>query len=359
MNHLDVLIIGSGISGISMGCHLTEAHPDLHFAILEAREDIGGTWDLFRYPGIRSDSDMYTFGFNFRPWTEPQSIAPGPAIKKYLSETVHAFALRSKIRFGHRVTKLAWSSEERRWTASVDTKDGPVEISARFLVTCTGYYNYASGYRPSLAGIETFRGPVIHPQHWPEDLDYTDRKVVVIGSGATAVTLVPSLAASAAHVTMLQRSPSYVYSVPTVDRIAQWMKRWLPRRVAFFLARARNVFLQWYAYRWAQRHPAMARKFLRARTEAAVGEKVDVDVHFNPRYAPWDQRMCIIPDDDLFAALRSGQASVVTDTIERITESGIQLTSGQSLQADIIVTATGLQLQFLGGATVDLEGCTA
>ncbi|MEM7674689.1 MAG: NAD(P)/FAD-dependent oxidoreductase [Myxococcota bacterium] len=356
MNHLDVLIIGSGISGISMGCHLIKAHPDLRFTILEARQDIGGTWDLFRYPGIRSDSDMYTFGFNFRPWTNPQSIAPGPEIKEYLSETVQAFDLRSKIRFGHRVTKLAWFSKKQIWVASVETKEGPREITARFVVTCTGYYNYASGYRPTLNGVSSFEGLVVHPQHWPDELDYRGKKIVVIGSGATAVTLVPALAKSAEHVTMLQRSPSYIYSLPAVDRVATWMKRWLPSRLAYFLIRTRNIFLMWYSYRWAQRYPAQARKFLKAQAEAAVGSGVDVDVHFNPRYDPWDQRVCVIPDDDLFVALRSGRASVATDTIDRIEKDRILLTSGAQLDADIIVTATGLELQFLGGARLEIDG---
>lgn len=358
MKHFDVLIIGAGISGIGMGCRLKMNLPGLDFAILEGRDAIGGTWDLFRYPGVRSDSDMHTFGFNFRPWIEDRDIASGEAIIRYLNDTVDAYHLRPHIRFQHRVEGIAWSSTARRWTVTVRRNGAaePLTLSCRFLVTCTGYYRYDKGYQPDFPGIEGYSGLVVHPQRWPEGLETAGKRIVVIGSGATAVTLVPALAKTAAHVTMLQRSPTYIYSRPAADPITAALRRYLPLQIAHRLARARNIVFGWFVYRRARAAPDRIRTFLRNMAEEGVGPDIDVDVHFNPRYDPWDQRLCLIPDGDLFAALKSGDASIVTDTIARFTPEGLALASGETLDADIVVTATGLNLQFLGGATVAVDG---
>jgi monooxygenase len=358
LEEVDVLIIGAGISGIGMGCRLRMHNPDKRFVILEGRDAIGGTWDLFRYPGVRSDSDMYTFGYDFRPWPEPLDIAPGEAIRRYLEETVDEYGLRERIRFGHRVTRLSWSSEDRRWTAQVTrAEDGAqLEISCAFLVSCTGYYNYEEGYRPHFEGEEDFQGQILHPQGWPEDLDYTGKRVVIIGSGATAITLVPAMAKTAAHVTMLQRSPAYIFDRPAEDRWALALKRVLPERAAFRLTRAKKITQQWFFYNLARAWPQGVRRFLKQMARDGVGPEVDVETHFNPAYEPWDQRLCLTTDGDLYEALRSGAASVVTDTIERFTPEGVATRSGEVLEADIIVTATGLQLQFLGGADLELDG---
>ncbi len=357
MEHVDVLIIGAGISGIGAACHLRRRLPEKTFTILEGRDALGGTWDLFRYPGIRSDSDMFTFGYSFKPWVEDQDIATGDAILRYLNETVDEHGVREHIRFGHRVESVRWSSDARRWTATARRGDGAiVEIAADFLLTGTGYYDYAEGHRPRFEGIERFRGEVVDPQHWPEDLDYAGKRVLVIGSGATAVTLVPSMAKTAAHVTMLQRSPTYIFSRPGADPIAKKLRETLPGQLAYGLSRVKNVALSTAVYRYARAAPDRVRGFLRQMAVDGVGPDVDVDVHFNPKYDPWDQRLCLIPDGDLYEALRTGDASVVTDTIDHFDERGVVLTSGARIDADVVVPATGLKLQFLGGIRMEVDG---
>ncbi|MCL6420734.1 flavin-containing monooxygenase [Aestuariirhabdus haliotis] len=354
---LDVLVIGAGVSGIGAGCHLTMKNPGHSFAILERRPAMGGTWDLFRYPGVRSDSDMYTFGYNFRPWTERKDIADAKDILKYLSETAAEYGVDKKIRYQQSVTGANWSSSKKRWLISVSREDTgeTYQISCRFLITCTGYYDYEQGYLPEFEGYDGFKGTIAHPQHWPEDLDYADKKVLVIGSGATAITIVPSMAKTAEHVTMLQRSPTYIFSRPAIDGIAVWLNRLLPDKLAYKLLRAKNALLSLFIFTLSQRKPEKVRKFLRDMAAESVGPDVDVDVHFNPSYKPWDQRMCLIPDGDLFAALRAGSASIVTDQIDRFTPHGVFLKSGESIAADIIVPATGLKVQFLSGIELRMD----
>lgn len=355
--HRDVVIIGAGISGIGQACHLKDKRPGASFAILEGRDTIGGTWDLFRYPGIRSDSDMYTFGYGFRPWKDDDDIASGAAILRYLDETVDDYGLRDKIRFGARVTRVNWSPAQARWLIDVTPADGaPYGMSCDFLVSCTGYYDYEQGHLPDFEGFADFEGAVAHPQHWPEDLDYAGKRVLVIGSGATAVTLVPAMAKAAAHVTMLQRSPTYIFSRPATDPKAAWLRRWLPAGLAHRLARARAIFLSTYAYRIARKNPEGMRAFLRKMAMDEAGPGVDVDTHFKPTYNPWDQRLCLIPDGDFYAALRAGDADVVTDRIARFDATGVVLASGKHLDADVIVPATGLKLQFLGGIDMRIDG---
>lgn len=358
MEHVNVLIVGAGISGIGAACHLRRDNPDHTFAIIEGRKALGGTWDLFRYPGIRSDSDMYTFGYSFKPWVDDQDIATGDAILRYLEETVDEYELREHIRFSHHVLKVTWSSNDRRWVATIKRleDDTVFEISADFLLTCTGYYRYDKGYLPKFEGFDDYAGVVAHPQHWPKDLDYDGKRVLVIGSGATAVTVVPAMAETASHVTMLQRSPTYMFSRPAVDPVASWLKKRLPVGAAYALTRLKNVLLQRTLYKLARLRPDMTRKRLRRMAQEAVGPHVDVDVHFNPTYAPWDQRICLIPDDDLYAALREGRASVVTDTIDHFDADGVVLTSGERIDADVVVPATGLELQFLGGIEMEVDG---
>jgi len=356
MEHVDVLIVGAGISGIGMGCHLRMKNPDKTFTILEGREAIGGTWDLFRYPGIRSDSDMYTFGYSFKPWKDDQDIATADAILRYLNETVDEYDLRDEIRFGHFVKRVRWSSADRQWVATVAHGDETFEISSDFLVTCTGYYDYEQGHLPKFEGFDRYEGEVAHPQHWPEDLDYADKRVLVIGSGATAVTIVPSMADDAAHVTMLQRSPTYIFSRPGEDKIAKGLKAVLPERVAHGLARVKNVTLGTFVWNLSKRRPDKVRALLRDMAVEALGPDYDVDTHFNPSYDPWDQRLCLIPDGDLYESIAKGDASVVTDTIDHFTETGVVLSSGETLEADVVVPATGLSLKFLGGMEMELDG---
>ncbi len=357
-DHFDVLIIGAGLSGIGAACHLAMRCPGKSVVLLEARETIGGTWDLFRYPGIRSDSDMYTLGYSFRPWTAAKSIADGPAILDYVRETASAYGVDRTIRFGHRVRQAAWSSEEARWTIDADmgAERRAVRFTCGFLYCCSGYYDYDGGYVPDFAGIERFRGRVIHPQAWPEELDYDGKRVVVIGSGATAVTLVPAMAARAGHVTMLQRSPTYVASRPAEDRFANRLRRLLPARLAYGVTRWRNVLLTTVYYILARKRPAAFKAALLKGVRAQLGPDYDVGTHFTPRYNPWDQRLCLVPDADLFRALRSGKASVMTDRIETFTETGLRLASGQVLPADIVVTATGLKLVLLAGIGLTVDG---
>jgi cation diffusion facilitator CzcD-associated flavoprotein CzcO len=354
--HVDVIVVGAGISGIGAAVQLQKHCPDRRFLILEGRAQIGGTWDLFRYPGIRSDSDMYTLGFNFKPWTGAKAIADGPSILRYLDETAREYGVYPHIRFRHRVQAADWDSATARWSVRVDGPQGNVQMSCNFLYMCSGYYRYDAGYTPDFPGREHFRGPIVHPQHWPRDLDYRGKRVVVIGSGATAMTLVPSMAADAAHVTMLQRSPTYVISRPAEDRFANRLRGLLGERAAYWLVRWRNVLLQQYVFWRARTRPAGVRDWLLRQVRARLGPDYDVATHFTPRYNPWEQRLCLVPDDDLFRAINSGKASVVTDHIECFTAAGIRLQSGRELEADIIVTATGLELLFLAGLQTTVDG---
>ena len=355
--HVDVLIVGAGISGIGFAWHLQKHCPTKSFLILEARDAIGGTWDLFRYPGIRSDSDMHTLGFRFRPWRGEKAIADGPSILSYLRDTAAENGLDRKIRFGHKVTRASWSSAEQRWSVDVTGPDGATQQwSCGFLQMCSGYYDYDGGYMPGWPGMERFKGTIVHPQAWPEQLDYAGTRVVVIGSGATAVTLVPAMTDKAAHVTMLQRSPTYIVTRPAKDAIANWMHRRLPEGLAYGLSRWKNVLRQMYYYRIMRRQPERAKKALIHFAQQQLPPGTDMETHFTPRYNPWDQRLCLVPDGDLFRAIREGQASVVTDEIETFTATGLKLRSGQELGADIIVTATGLKLKVLGGLQVDIDG---
>ncbi len=356
--HIDVLIVGAGLSGIGAACHLKMHSPGKTYALLEAREAIGGTWDLFRYPGIRSDSDMYTLGYSFKPWTQAKAIADGPAILDYVRETARDYDVERHIRFNHSVKRANWSSSDALWTveAEIGPEREPVQFTCNFLFMCSGYYDYDGGYNPEFVGASSFGGQIVHPQHWPENLDYTGKQVVVIGSGATAVTLVPAMAQKAAHVVMLQRSPSYVLTRPAEDKYANFMRQYLPAKLAYTLARWRNVLLTMLFYQLSRKRPARVKAALLKLARHQVGSKVDVDTHFKPRYNPWDQRLCLVPDGDLFRVLRTGTASVVTDQIERFTETGIVTKSGQNLPADIIVTATGLRLKLLGGLEVSVDG---
>jgi monooxygenase len=355
--NVDVLIIGAGISGIGAAYHLQERCPGKSYAILEAREAIGGTWDLFRYPGIRSDSDMHTLGYRFRPWTEAKSIADGESILDYVQATASEGGIDKQVRFGHRVVSASWSSEEARWTVTAERDDGTeVTLSCGFLMNCSGYYRYDQGYTPEFPGIEDFQGKVIHPQHWPEEPDYAGKRVVVIGSGATAVTLVPAMAKDAAHVTMLQRSPSYILSVPGEDPIAELLRKVLPPRAAYPVVRWKNVALQSLTYRLARNRPGFVKKVLRNGVMKALPAGYDVDTHFNPKYNPWDQRLCMVPDGDLFKSISDGSAEIVTDRIESFTAGGIKLESGKELEADVVVSATGLNLLFLGGMKIEVDG---
>ncbi len=356
IEHVDVVVVGAGISGIGAGCHLQARCPERTFVILEGRAHIGGTWDLFRYPGVRSDSDMYTLGYNFKPWTEAKAIADGPSILTYLEETATENRIYEHIRFGHHVNAASWDSATARWTVEA-TRDGEtVRITCNFLFMCTGYYDYNDGYTPDFRGTERFKGKIVHPQHWPQDLDYAGKRVVVIGSGATAVTLVPAMAGTAGHVTMLQRSPSYVISWPAEDRLANGLRRWLPPMLAYRISRWRNVLLQMWIFKFARTWPDRAKKLLLDLVRKQLGPDYDVDTHFTPKYNPWEQRLCLVPDDDLFDAINSGCASVVTDHIDTFTENGILLKSGKTLDADIIVTATGLNLQFVSGLDTSVDG---
>jgi monooxygenase len=356
--HVDVLVIGAGLSGVGAGCHLTMSCPGKSFAILEARESIGGTWDLFRYPGIRSDSDMYTLGYSFRPWKEAKAIADGPSILNYIRETARDFRVEQKIRFQHKVVRASWSTEDSQWVVEVERTDTGerLHMTADFVLTCTGYYRYDEGYTPEFAGIEDFRGQLVHPQHWQDDLDYDGKHVVVIGSGATAVTLVPALAESAAHVTMLQRSPTYVISLPAKDPLAGLLRKFLSAKAAYPVIRWKNVLMTMLSFQLSRRRPHIMKAIIRKGLEKQLPVGYDIDTHFKPRYNPWDQRLCLVPDGDLFQVLSEGRASIVTDTIDRFTENGVRLASGQELEADVVVTATGLNMLALGGVTFEVDG---
>lgn len=358
IEHFDVVIVGAGLSGIGAGYHLNTNCPDRSYVILEGRETIGGTWDLFRYPGIRSDSDMYTLGYAFKPWTEAKAIADGPSILKYVREAAAENGIDKKIRFRTRVTRASWDSASARWT--VEVEQGPAQTPMRytcsFLFMCSGYYKYEHGYTPEFPGADRFQGRIVHPQKWTDDIAYAGNRVVVIGSGATAVTLVPELAKTAAHVTMLQRSPTYVVSRPSEDVVAQKLRKRLPERMAYGLTRWKNVLRGMYIYRLCKRDPERIKNLIVGGVRMELGPDYDVGRHFTPRYKPWDQRVCLVPDGDLFKTLREGKASVVTDDIDTFTERGIRLKSGTELEADLIVTATGLELQPIGGLSLSVDG---
>jgi monooxygenase len=357
--HVDVLILGAGLSGIGAACHMQRLCPEKTFAILEARESVGGTWDLFRYPGIRSDSDMFTLGYFFRPWEEAQSIADGPSILRYINETAREHGVLEKVRLCHRALRAEWSSEDALWTVqAADTRTGEtVRLTCSFLYGCTGYYRYDEGFTPSFPGSKRFAGEIVHPQHWPEDLDCTGKRVVVVGSGATAVTLVPALAqAGAAHVTMLQRSPTYILSLPGIDPLANALRRRLSPERAYSVVRWKNVILTTINFQLCRRAPKLMAKLIRRLASKQLPEGYDVGKHLTPSYGPWDQRLCLVPDGDLFKTISTGRASIVTDRIETFTERGIELASGEELGADVIVTATGLNLLLLGGMELMVDG---
>ncbi len=357
IEELDVLIVGAGISGIGAACHLKMESPDRSFAILEGRERLGGTWDLFTYPGIRSDSDMHTLGFRFKPWTHEKSIADAPAILGYLHETAKEYDVESLIRYNHRVKRIEWDSASARWTATITTPEGDTTIRCRFLFMCTGYYSYSEPYQPEFAGRDSFKGPVFHPQFWPDSLDYQGKNVVVIGSGATAVTIVPAMASSGAkHVTMLQRSPTWFITRPARDKFANTLRKLLPDKIAYGITRWKNINMQAFFYNSTQKHPAKNRERLLNIVTKELPEGYDVATHFTPTYNPWEQRLCLVPDSDMFAAIRSGKAEVVTDHIDRFTETGVLLKSGKELAADIIVTATGLKMEIMSGVEMLIDG---
>ncbi|WOI38615.1 NAD(P)/FAD-dependent oxidoreductase [Alteromonas sp. CI.11.F.A3] len=354
--HFDVLIIGAGLSGIGTACHITNTFPKKTITLLERRETLGGTWDLFNYPGIRSDSDMLTFGYNFRPWNKLHTLADGPAIKQYISDTADEFGVTEKIQFGVKTLSANWDSESRCWTViALHEKSGEKrQYTCGYFISCTGYYDQDAGYRPTFPNEECFKGRKIHPQHWPKDLNYKDKNVVIIGSGATAVTLMPAMANDAARVTMLQRSPSYIFSVPSEDKMTEMLQRILPKQWAFKLARKRNLALQRGIYLACRRWPNFMKKYLLSHVRKHVGDSVDMR-HFTPKYMPWDERLCSVPDADLFNAIRSRKAAIETGEIASFTENGITMKDGRTLQADIIITATGLNLLTLGGIKVSVD----
>ena len=362
VEHFDVLIMGAGLSGIDAAYHLQKFCPRKSYVILEQRERIGGTWDLFRYPGVRSDSDMFTMGFSFRPWMGTKALAPGQDILNYITATARDEGIDRHIRFRHRVQRASWSSQQAMWTVKAvrqtpDGREESVTLTCNFLFSCAGYYRYESGYLPEFADMGRFKGRVVHPQAWPEDLEYAGKRVLIIGSGATAVTLLPAMARTAGHVTMLQRSPTYIVSMPEQDAIANRLRRLLPAKWAYTLSRWKNVAYMIYVYQLAQRYPNFVKTGLIKKIRMELGPVYDVETHFTPRYNPWEQRLCLVPDGDLFRAIRDGCGSVATGRIERFTEKGVLLESGEELEADIVITATGLVLQILGGAEMEVDGC--
>lgn len=356
ITHFDVIIVGAGISGVGAAYHLQRSLPGKSFVLLEARAAIGGTWDLFRYPGIRSDSDMYTLGFPWRPWKHSKLIADGASIRQYVEDSAREQGIDSKIRFGTRVRKVSWSSEQSAWTLECESERGPLRYSCGFVLMCAGYYSYDTGYTPQFEGMSDYAGRLVHPQFWSDDIDYAGKRVVVIGSGATAVTLVPALAEKAAHVTMLQRSPSYVFSAPAEDPVAKLLRGYLPEKAAYLVTRWISIVLSAGFYKLTRTWPKIANKLLIDLVQQALGSNVDVAKHFTPHYNVWDQRVCLIPDGDLFQALLGEHAAVVTAEIERFTRDGIKLKNGEELKADLIVTATGIELQMIGGCEVEVDG---
>ncbi|MDA9346077.1 NAD(P)/FAD-dependent oxidoreductase [Porticoccaceae bacterium] len=356
-NHFDVVIIGAGLSGIGAASHLERDAPNKTYAILESRSAMGGTWDLFRYPGVRSDSDMHTLGYSFKPWKHERAIADGPAILDYIRETAKEYDVAKHIRYNQRASKISWDSASATWTISIKQEGKRAsKITCNFIYSCTGYYNYEKGYTPDFEGVEQFKGQIVHPQQWPEDLDYSGKNVVVIGSGATAITVVPSMAKTAKHVTMLQRSPTYVVSRPSKDKFALKLARYLPANLAYLITRWKNVSMQALIYQYSRRRPEKMKAALLSLTRKELGGKVDVDTHFNPSYNPWDQRLCLVPDGDLFRSLRKGTSSVVTGHIKTFTKTGIKLESGDLLKADLVVSATGLELLPMGGMAIEVDG---
>lgn len=355
--HFDIIIIGAGLSGIGSACHISKECPDKSLAILERRQTMGGTWDLFRYPGIRSDSDMTSFGFQFKPWFSDKVLAKGPDIRDYVIETAAEYGIKDKVHFGLKITSANWSSSEQQWKLeAVHEPTGDIRtFTCNFFLNCTGYYNYDQGYRPHFDNEESFEGQIIHPQHWPENFDYSGKKVVVIGSGATAVTLVPSMADKASHVTMLQRSPTYIMSLPDNDKIASFMAKIMPKSWAYLITRKRNILIQRALYLASMRWPNFMKKILMRNVKKELGQDVDMK-HYTPRYNPWEERLCAAPDGDFFAKIREGKSSIVTDHIESFTERGIKLKSGQELEADVIVTATGLNVLMMGGLQLCVDG---
>ncbi|MGO9028500.1 MAG: flavin-containing monooxygenase [Acidimicrobiales bacterium] len=358
VEHLDVLIVGAGLSGIGAGHYLQAECPWASYAIFEARQAIGGTWDLFRYPGIRSDSDMFTLGYSFRPWDGDKSIADGDSILQYIKDTATESGIDGHIRFDHRIVRADWSTDEARWHVTAERTDTGelVEVTCGFVFSCSGYYRYDHGYLPDFAGMDRFEGTIAHPQAWPEELDYAGQRVVVIGSGATAITLVPAMAATAGHVTMLQRSPTYVASLPARDPVADLARRVLPRRISGPMIRWYKALTTQASFQLSKRRPDMVKRLLRRQIERQLPAGYDIDTHFTPRYDPWDQRLCVVPDGDLFKAIRAGTASVVTDHIDTFTEHGLLLGSGVELEADVIIPATGLELLFIGGIELSVDG---
>lgn len=356
MAHFDVLIVGAGLSGVGAACRLQQQAPDRTYAILEARDTIGGTWDLFRYPGVRSDSDMFTLGYPFRPWHREQAIASGTEILDYIRETAALYGIPRQIRFGHRVTRASWSSSSARWTVEAVRNGETATFTCSFLYLCSGYYSYENGHVVDFPGRDSFSGEVVHPQFWPEDLDCAGKRVVVVGSGATAVTLVPELASTAESVTMLQRSPSYILARPWTDSLARRLRGILPSRLAYHVVRAKNVLVTTLLYQFSRRRPQRAAAFLRDAAAKQLPASIPVDPHFSPRYRPWDQRLCLTPGADFFRALRSGKADIVTDRIDRFTPDGIALESGTHLPADVVVTATGLRVIAFGGIELSVDG---
>lgn len=357
IEYFDTVIIGAGLSGIGAACHHRRECPDRSFVVLEARERIGGTWDLFRYPGIRSDSDMHTLGYDFKAWTDGKSIADGPSILKYIKETSAEFGIDEHIRFGQKVVAMDWKSDEARWHLTLAASDGTTStLTANFIISAAGYYDFDQGHDPHFDGREDFTGDIIHPQHWPENYDVTDKRIVVIGSGATAVTLVPNLAQSAEHVTMLQRSPTWIAAQPDTDKIANVLRKILPEKLAYRVVRAKNIAYARFVYKSAQKNPKKMGDFLLKKIRKELGPEFDVEKHFTPTYNPWDQRLCVVPNSDLFKSLKAGKASVVTNHIDRFVPEGVRLKSGETLDADLIITATGLNVAFCGQAEILIDG---
>ncbi|MEX0811146.1 MAG: NAD(P)/FAD-dependent oxidoreductase [Chitinophagales bacterium] len=356
-SHYDVIVVGAGLSGIDAAYHLQTNCPERSFTILEGRANMGGTWDLFKYPGIRSDSDMYTLGFPFSPWENPKSIADGPSILKYIKDTAAKFGIDKKIQFNHKVIDASWSDAEKTWTLEIASHETVPykKLKCNFLLMCSGYYDYKKGYTPDFAGVENFKGQVIHPQKWTSDIDYKNKKIIVIGSGATAITLVPELAKKAAKVTMLQRSPSYILTLPSVDKIAIFIRKILPEKLAYHIIRWKNILISLGLYKAARKWPNTIRKFIEKGVRRQLGSDFNIK-HFDPPYNPWDQRLCLVPDADFFRAIKKGTANIVTDHIDKFTTDGVLLKSGEELRADMIVTATGLKVQLLGGMSIHVNG---